>query len=152
MKKTIFSILLFAFAIVAWIIISMSGPIQRDLSGISNYSIQYLVALFFALAYVQWYIHRFLSPLQGMRKEDRTRLKEQASQKYKKGFFAGTIGFGYLLALIYGANFLQADIPKDTNFALGAIFFILVGTIARARDLTATLVDQLLKNQKKIEQ
>jgi hypothetical protein len=151
MMKTLTNIILFILALAAWIIISISGEMLRDISGVSKGSIQYLVSLFLALAYAQWYLHRLLSPLQRLKKEDRNLLKKLTLQKYKKSFFAGTIGLGYLLALVYGVELLIRRDNRDTNFAIGAIFFILVGTIAQARALTSILVDQLIKDRKNIE-
>jgi uncharacterized membrane protein len=151
MVKTLINIILFFFALAAWIIISISGEMLRDISGASKDSIQYIILLFIALAYVQWYLHRFLSPLQGIKKEDQILLQKMTLKKYKKGFFAGTIGLGYLSAVLYGVELLIRNGTKDTNFAIGAVFFILVGTIAKARYLTSILIDQLIKNGKKIE-
>ena len=149
MKSKLLSIILVVLAICAVVIIGTSGIFLEENNETLNVNIMYLACFFIALIYLNWWLNRFLSPLQNLPKEQREHIKQLSHRNYKKSFFAGTIGFGYFLGILFAFDILR-DLDTGTNYALGAVFFIIAGTVVKARELTAILVEQLI-NQKTIE-
>ena len=93
-----------------------------------------------------WLKRRFISPLQRVPKEQRDHMKRLSNRKYKKSFFKGTIGFGYFLGDLFAFSLLDNSFTSR-NCALGAIFFIIAGTVFKAQELTTILVEQLIKKR-----
>jgi hypothetical protein len=150
--KTLVNALLFVVMLLAWGTVCISGEMRSRAAGTSTHSIVYLAALFLALFYVQWYLRCFRFPLERLGKAARQRIVALAKQRYKTGFCAGTIGFGYFFALIYAWDMLSPMAGADmAHLALGGMFFIALGTIAQSRALVATLTDELISNRGQID-
>ncbi len=139
LRKTVLGVLAF----VAWVVIGISGGVFRDRPAeLSRSEVVYAGLLIASVIYFHWLCRAFLMPLSGLSKEQQAALLDHGLKNYRSGFFAGTIGLGYICLALYVFGFF-ADRPgkaDDPNFVWVAIFFIGLGVLAQTRGLILSLI------------
>ena len=142
--KTVKYTLLILAACAAWGTIGISGSVREEVAGRTIDAVQYAVLLAVSLWYLQWSLDRFLLPLDSLSKLERRELLSACRSKHKAGFFAGIVGIGYLLAILYMLSLFSNHeaMTEPPNFMVGAVFFIFLGTMAKARTLVRILAEE----------
>lgn len=148
--KIIKHTLLVIAAFVAWVTIGISGTVRSEIAGQPKEIIEYSIFLILSLVYLQWSLHRFLTPLDLLPKPMRQHILSKSKHNYKAGFFKGTIGAGYFLAALYIFPWIvNAKYGDDTpNSVIGAVFLIVLGTMAHSRTLVKTLAVEVINQDR----
>jgi len=142
--KTVANIICFFLALLACEVLSRTDETPAIATG----SIAYVVLMFVSLGYAQWYLQRSLSPLKCMTESQRQAIRSKAKTRHRNGFFRETIGLGYLLVALRAFCLLSPEQVHDApNFALGALFFVVIGTVAQSRAVVSVLVEELIGEQ-----
>lgn len=134
-------------ALASWLIIGMSGSMRELVVGRPMDALQYAVLLFAAVWYLQWALDRFLFPLDLLPKTERRQLLAACRSKKKAGSLEGITGVGHFLAILYILSlFLREHVnPDSPNLMTGAVFFMILGTMAEARTLLKIMVEERAK-------
>lgn len=137
------NILLGLLGFGAWIVIGISGDMIHERKvGLTTDGVVYVLLLTLSVIYFHWLFRLFVMPLYGLSKSERVDLSDRSKKHYSKGFFRGAIGLGYFCLALYVFALLM-DMPgrEPPNFALGAIFFIGLGTLAQVRGVVLALTN-----------
>ena len=148
--KIIKNTLLVIAAFAAWVTIGISGTIRAEIAGQPKDIIVYSISLILSLAYLQWSLTRFLTPLGSLPKSTRQHILSKSKHNYKAGFFKGTIGAGYFLVALYVFPWIvdARYIDEAPNSVIGAVFLIVVGTMAHSRSLVKTLATEVINQDR----
>jgi len=149
--KILKNILLTCLGLAAWmwVQICISVPMPEKTWPLTAYSYVHSSLLICSVVYLHWALRTFLVPCQGLSKEQVLKLRRAINAKYAKGFLAGTIGLGYLLLILHTIAFLDRSVSPRPSFLSGAIFLIVLGTLAQSRAAIQYLCEAQAKDNKK---
>ena len=140
MKEKIKNGCLISLGLCAWLMISISNGMKT--SPITDKLfidiIKYPILLILSVLYIQWLLGYFISPLGGLGKEKRDMILNESKKNYKK-FYRGTIGMGYFLIFMYVLGYFDRNVKPPMNFVNPAIFFIVLGVLARTKTIFQAL-------------
>ena len=139
----VFVSLLVAMAVVILVV----SPNTRQVAdpGDRIYPVTMGVLVVLSVTLLHWLLERYITAVDLYTPSNRARLLHAAESNYRKGFFRGTVGIGYLLVFSYAMDIAGIGFHRESPSGVGYLFvgvvFIFLGIVARARGIILSLLE-----------
>ncbi len=103
----------------------------------------YPVLLFVSFGFIHYFLEKYIIPLDKISMQKKEEIIKNGNEYYKKGFFSGVVGLGYLMLFFYYTSYFSSiESPIKAGIVPLALFFVILGTMAKAKGILLFLVNE----------